>query len=504
MNRYVIRFQLRLDAPMHIGTGVPSPATDMPVHRDSFGYYRIPGTSLAGILRSILEDRDVEPETVDHIMGCVGTKEQDDGKGSRLSISDGYLVDYDGQPAIEKHLAGETVYYPMLSAIIDRNRLDPETGTVEKGGKFDLEIYPEGTFFAFELVYYSFQANGADGPEKVDHIDIVKRLLYDLGSGDTQIGGFTTSGLGFVSVLNPTFHAFDMTNAGCFRQWLSRPHRLGDPVDAGIPTEEPATKGLPMRECEANTLHGSVTIGFKADGPLRIGGAQGIRISKEDAVDLTFCEVPVVDMESKQVSYQPWVAGSGLKGVLKHRCRQIASALSLDGDTVLDELFGPDLSRRPGNGDTRKRLKGRVTLRGCTLQDQEYTTVQHVAIDRLTGGALRGALYSERPIWSENLTFDIPIHLCKLPLGAAGLLAHAVLDLGEGRLPIGGGSRRGNGRLLFAASEDGPGGMRVAYNLHWRGIQLKDTIQDLDALNNLVAEASAALEALPTINENVA
>ena len=95
----------------------------------------------------------------------------------------------------------------------------------------------------------------------------------------------------------------------------------------------------------------------------------------------------------------------------------------------------------------------------CLFEDiiGEYETAEkvlnHVSIDRFTGGAIDGALFSEKVIdgRNRNLEFKTSI-LVKKPSGnseiftdALGCLELALKDIDRGTLPLGGGSGRGHG-----------------------------------------------------------
>jgi CRISPR-associated RAMP protein (TIGR02581 family) len=54
-NRYCLEGKLVLASGLHIGSGLPDPDIDMPVMRDAAGQPFIPGSSLRGVMRSLVE-----------------------------------------------------------------------------------------------------------------------------------------------------------------------------------------------------------------------------------------------------------------------------------------------------------------------------------------------------------------------------------------------------------------------------------------------------------------
>ena len=123
--------------------------------------------------------------------------------------------------------------------------------------------------------------------------------------------------------------------------------------------------------------------------------------------------------------------------------------------------------------------------------------MQHVAIDRLTGGSLTGALYAEAPIWRDDLVIQVGLTLHGIALDEAAALTHALIDLGIGELAIGGGTRRGNGRLLFDSAEGTAGyeGKAVTFNLEWNGKSISNA--------SLPSELQALIDALESANETL-
>src|ERR1039458_8387539 len=54
-NRYSLSGKLVLSSGLHVGTGIPDGDIDMPIMRDSANQPFIPGSSLRGVMRSLVE-----------------------------------------------------------------------------------------------------------------------------------------------------------------------------------------------------------------------------------------------------------------------------------------------------------------------------------------------------------------------------------------------------------------------------------------------------------------
>ena len=209
-------------SPLHCGGGDESWLQDQPVVRDAFGYWFIPGTSIAGAMRELAEQLD--DVTAKSLFG-----------GERASLfwaSDARLLDYDGRPVLDRLLAGEEAELPQGPFIRDHVRLESESETTEEGGKFDEEIVPAGTRFALELAF-----------DPWDRSDVEKELaLFDqicalAAQGAVSLGGSGTNGMGAYRALRAECRDFDLTSFVGMQAWLGLSSSVlfseedgGDPV----------------------------------------------------------------------------------------------------------------------------------------------------------------------------------------------------------------------------------------------------------------------------------
>jgi CRISPR/Cas system CSM-associated protein Csm3 (group 7 of RAMP superfamily) len=159
---------------------------------------------------------------------------------------------------------------------------------------------------------------------------------------------------------------------------------------------------------------------------------------------------------------EPYLAGSGLKGVLRTRCEQLARTF-LPGDEPVCDIFDPNgrdgrLAKEPaavryaaacpacrlfgGAG-----LAGRLSISDAYLATgvEPYGKRSGVGIDRLRGAAEGGALFFYQVL--EKAVFQATLTLDNFELWQVGLLAHALRALWTGELSVGYGTHRGLGRL---------------------------------------------------------
>jgi hypothetical protein len=102
----------------------------------------------------------------------------------------------------------------------------------------------------------------------------------------------------------------------------------------------------------------------------------------------------------------------------------------------LNSIFG--FARDGGDGESGQ--SSALMFDDVLLEINKTQAVDHIKIDRFTGGVIQGALYSEELIQSEELSCNIMVHpgrrdaICK-DVRAAFL--SALYDLTKGRLALG-------------------------------------------------------------------
>lgn len=462
----IVRMTLECLSPLHCGGGEESWLQDQPVVRDAFGCWYIPGTSITGTLRAIAErlDRDVAAS----LFG-----------GERASLfwaSDARLLDYDGRPVLDKLLAGEEGDLPSGPFLRDHVRLDCESETAEHGGKFDEEIVPSGTRFALELTFDPW-----DRTEVEKELALFDQLCALAAQGVLSLGGKGTNGLGRYRALTTECRDFDLTTFTGMQDWLRLSSHAGfSEKDGGIPVVLPKA---PVIERKTG-FSGMLEIALEADGPLIVGG--GSSLTADD--DIVFATTPSFDYAQRCLVDRFVIPGSSVKGAFRHAMYRICLARGLDGEraqALLRPLFGH------ADGDTGQR--GKLSFHEADLGAARPLSVPHVAIDRFSGGALDGALFSEGPVWRPGMPVRISITLDGLEPHEAALLFHALFDLADGALPLGGGIGRGCGRFVLRAGTENP----IQRFAAWTGALYQDgealRFSDADAMFRIFAQLDEAL-----------
>ena len=74
--------------------------------------------------------------------------------------------------------------------------------------------------------------------------------------------------------------------------------------------------------------------------------------------------------------------------------------------------------------------------------------LNHVSIDRFTGGAIDGALFNEQTLYAKGEKFNIGLMIADDAIADSDIrwaFERALKDVATGMLPLGGGVNRGNG-----------------------------------------------------------
>lgn len=466
--------------PLHCGGG-PDDVLDQPVARDAFGLWRIPGSSLAGALRSLAERRDEKLAR-----RLFGYQEKDVSSASLVWCEDGLLLDFDGQPALAKRLAGVSPRIRCAPFVRDHVRIGLESGVAAEAGKFDCEIVPAGARFLLE-----FRCDGWDRPLSPEEEAFFNLLVADIAAGRLPLGGKTGLGYGLYNIVAAEYRHIDLSRPEGMRLWLAhKPHGL---PGAGGHAIAPAAA-----QPSAPGLDGWLEIPLACDHPMLAGGGKPGRPDGSMAeADMVFALTPrlIYDDGKRRgdLVFGPALPSSSLKGVLRHDifhilCAREAEALA---GTVLDEIFGM-VSGEDGQC-------GKLVVADCPLSaaydPEEFVFEQHVAIDRFSAATIDGALFSEEPFWKPGSRVNLRIRACSLAAHEAALFTHALMDLFEGSLAFGGGVNRGNGRLCLPGWRENPESALAAVrgDLAWNGVRIFENGNALENLARFSPEWDAAL-----------
>ena len=220
LGRITVQGTLQLDAPLLIGEGASGEErSDRDIHvlRDKEGIPFIPGTSLAGALRSFVEE-DM-PDAAELLFGTLGTS-SDRGAGTDGRQSAAMLCDI--------VLAGAQL------GVRDGVSLDGITGTTVPHGKYDYEIVESGARGEF---YAEITLRGVHEAEEKRIKNALLRLRDLLISGFC-VGALTTKGFGRMHVAGMQVDCYDFSRKEDVAAWLFPKERKAAVCRPHIPAVE--------------------------------------------------------------------------------------------------------------------------------------------------------------------------------------------------------------------------------------------------------------------------
>jgi CRISPR/Cas system CSM-associated protein Csm3 (group 7 of RAMP superfamily) len=458
-DRLVITGTLVAETPIHVGGIDGNPATDMPLSVNGLGKVYVPGTSLAGPLRHWLIE-GFGHDTVETFWGRIPSKTPGDkGHASYVSIAD----------------AEVTLPSNSTPEIRDGVGIDRFRGAAAEGIKFDREVLPKGTKISFKMI---FDTNN-DGIGKGELRALVEALLQ----GDIRLGAAKTRGLGKIKLKNDfkVEHFGLQTHEGILGllegKSSSKTNKtpLGWLGDAAVPNKKPRIR---------------ITIDWRPLGPVMVK-------SSADGTGIDMIPLVTGDGNGKQA---PVIPGASAKGSLRSQSERILATVDgcrlAEGTAFIDQvsrlplietLFGAVKKKddRPKSQSGRGALSIDDCLANAPLAMAEWQKIaddwdnkpgnsaipqavnpkldvaMHVAIDRWTGGAAEGALFSAaEPRFDWNplvIEIDVerlvpgvkerPARMANAKHAALALFLLSLRDMVDGLVPLGFGVNRGYGDI---------------------------------------------------------
>lgn len=471
-HRYIARIVLEAETGLFVGSGEASLLKDALVQKDIHGLPMIQGTSLFGVLRHSFLDNvtfDTFDDYKEFLINLWGyqlfreekkafesfykakynKKNTPDGFGSRLKISSAYM------------LINENEVAEGLTATIPQNIFDKYTnlpsrqhvrindrGVAVKNGLFDNEIVYKGTRFIFEL-----ELKGTKDDET--HWNAI---LANLSSPLFRIGQGTRNGYGKLNIHRLEQRVYDLNDSSDFEAYLNFDPSFNHKNEGFISKE---------RKSDDSTLTAYKLI-LKPDSFFIF--SEGFGDDKADNKPVT---EEIAEYENSTIKFdeRTLIPASSIKGALSHRTafhynrlteKWADKLLSPENKQLRDftvkcytgsandavfELFGG------AAGDEKREdgQRGKGILNDFYYSDTEVENdkiFNHVAIDRFTGGALDGALFSEKVSYfkEKETSFEFTVYLDYDKEDTIQKAFEETLkDVCKGLLPLGGMTTKGHG-----------------------------------------------------------
>ncbi len=435
--RFLSRIVIEAKSPLQIGSGNKSIKTDALLNRDVNGYPFIPGTTIAGLLRHAMNK-----DKADKLMGFQTSQI---GEGSLLIVSEAKMLGVDGTVMDGIVNSQDEVTLEMKQLPIRQHAKIDHKGVTEKAGKFDEEVILVGTRFCFELEMLSETGDDTE----------FKGIIDSINTDTFRIGGGSRNGYGAIEVCECKYRKIDLQKD--MQEYLSKSSSLTDEWSGYNETYNP------IKNEDDNYV--KYELKLQPEDFVLFGSGLG-----SDQADMTYVRERIIKwknnkpniIEQKKVLLVP---ASSVKGALSHRTayhynklegscfgkisnEDIGNHVGTNNKAVKN-LFGSE-GCKDEKGKTKDKKRGNVIISDFMKETAipKPKILNHVAIDRFTGGAIDGALFSEETLYTKNEELDMIILVSKnafIEKNIQFAIENALLDICNGLLPLGGGVNRGNG-----------------------------------------------------------
>ena len=437
-------------APLRIGTGEQEDSAS-DVMTDNRGKPFLPGTGIAGVLRTYLNQTDEKKE--EHLFGIIRKKTEEElnqeraerkARGERgepnqnLILESRVLI----SDAVLPHDCDKTVYRIVTRDGIGMN----DRGTVLQGAKYDFEVVECTEPYTAVIELQDRPADRQPAEDQEPDADLLERALREIVRHGVSFGARTTRGYG---QMRAEIHKREFCLPDDMNDWLAF-----DPLDAEHFGGDELTEG---EKADTAVLYIRATL--KMDGSFSVRrylSKLPQTTEKQEFVN----NVPVYGPMTNQNAC-PVIPGTSWAGSFRHHMRTLIREAVPKGEKrdsllrELDDLFGTVEQK---NGPERKetvKKKSRISFSetevwGKTEVQNEIKrkhgqyTVTRVAVDRFTGAPRNQGLFSSVVAWGGQGELTIRLPADTSP-ELRRLLAAALNDLHMGLLTVGGESSAGRG-----------------------------------------------------------
>lgn len=439
-HRFIARIVLEAKTPLFVGSGESSLLKDALVIKDHGGLPIIPGTTLSGVLRHTLEESDGDSTWAD----IFGYQRNSEGLGSRVRISSAYFLL--GNHKVLERFSEQADRYLLLrmNNLPSRQHVRiNEKGVAVKFGLFDNEVVYNGARFVFEI---ELKGSSEDLP-------LWERMIREFSSPLFRIGQGTRQGYGKLGVLQLYQRIFNLEMKNEFDDYLNFDSSFNSTLSMEPPRES---------DIKSNIIHYKLVL-IPEDFFVF---SKGFGNDEVDNMPITE-DVIVYDNNTTSFIEHTVIPASSIKGAMAHRVcfhynRLIGNfadyntgVTGIDNDAVY-HLFGAE-----SGGVLRAGLRGKVIIDDLYFTEAQINNskvLNHVAIDRFTGGAMDGHLFSEKVSFNNRspITLNIYVEQFNLLPGDNILkaLELAMTDVCKGLLPLGGMTTKGYGMFTGTLLKD--------------------------------------------------
>ncbi len=479
-NKNIYYLSVQTKTALHVGTTVgANDVSDSLFRRDAQGQLVLPGTSIAGAIRSHLTrlapamTRLVPRHICDALSGT--EKEENDKPAACACIICHLMGDIRPLNEIRSEFTSpeelerlngrasrlivhDATIEPPQTHIRDGVGIDRTTGAAARAAsaKFDFETIPARAKFDIVLEL-----------EDADEVDryLLNLALYEWQEGRLSFGGNKSRGTGVLSLEKVERTEFLLNNPSGLMAFLRRNSEQNNPTPYTITTPDRTYHG------SYSPVPSSVQSWLTIDFDLQ---AQGFFLTNDTT------QATAEGYDHKSLLFLP---GASLRGAIRSQAERIARTLvNLRVDNEDDFLNrcpspnpfvtrgdkqdgiesgvarirqqAPDRRTDVESYDLAEQLFGsvdwgsRLAVEDATLVGEpNWKKLDFVAIDRFTGGAAGGAKFDAYALWKPR--FQCRLHLEAPQNWEIGWLLYVLKDMIDGRVPVGFGAAKGFGDVLL-------------------------------------------------------
>lgn len=398
MRKCYYQCSFRQAAPLRLSNG-ENDRTDNDLMLDGNGMPFIPGSAIAGVLRSMLPEKEGN-----RLFGWIeqeAEKEQS-AHESMIQISDGIL-----------RLEEDSRVHRTVRHGVGIN----DEGVAEDRRKYDFDVVETDSKYVSVL---ELTLPGESDPAE----EATDSLMCQITAQGISFGARTSRGYGnmTVSVRKRCFSLDRRSGPGGTEEWLSFDPFMPETFD-----------GEPISGVEAIETDGII---YKVG--LRMTGSFSVRVYSSNPERSDYA--PLTSMEGK-----PVLPGTGWAGVFRHHMRRLAGEACMPAEISekIDRLFGVC---------EEEHLKSRIRFSETVIEGGKPLDVTRVALDRFTMKPRQRALFFST-LWQDG-SGTLEIRIAGEPdVTVKSLLEATLLDLHFGLLNIGGEGNVGRGRAEITGLE---------------------------------------------------
>lgn len=379
-----IALKTHLTSPLIIGSGNDDNSGN-DILKDYDGIPFIPGTSIAGVIRSLMAEIYKQDE-IDSIFGS--SSNTADGNQSNV-------IFYDAFPNKEAKIS-----------IRDGVKINYETKTAEDKGKYDYQIIEPGAEFLIRI-----ECQEREKPEIVENF--LSGMRYIIKNNIFRIGAKTTRGFGDLQINDVKIEEIDLQNDVGENRWI---------------------------DFDWNTINSNINLD-KYTLPVNTGNTLNVKAEFKIVSSMlvrNYRHESKVDTKHLTSGGKAVIPGTSLAGSLKNAMLEIMEEAEIKEDarnTVISNLFG--------FAEKDDAKKSRLLISESEVKNGKFLKITRNRIDRFTAGTVDTALFDEEPIYGGE--FEVNIQIKDSTDYEKALLYHALRDFDNGIQALGGESSIGRG-----------------------------------------------------------